>query len=190
MPLPLDIYLGTFGPLRHRVYQTTSTGSLLSMSPFNSAMTPIVDSHGPDGSQPGPMAGPPRLNTPLLHTIVIAELPSMAEFMKLLEDESIYPTRSPDHDVNDQSPPHDGTNGSGMAGRSLPLLLIRPLDGVGYHSGRSIACESTYHGVDMGPLGSGPPAPLDSGIDTGWINAAQSQAVAEGRLHGWTLRVI
>jgi len=54
--------------------------------------------------------------------------------------------------------------------RGVPILFVRPLDGIGYHSGREIACENVFAGVNPAPV-----APTPPGV---------------GSYHGWTLRVL
>ncbi|KZS96142.1 hypothetical protein SISNIDRAFT_548241 [Sistotremastrum niveocremeum HHB9708] len=78
-------------------------------------------------------------------------------------------------------PPTNGRAAASINGRSLPLLFIRGVDGMGYHSGRSITCENLIHSLTLNALnGSG-------NVDTGWIAAA---AAADGSYNGaWNLRV-
>lgn len=204
---PLDVYLGNLGPLRHRVYQATPPGPLTNISPF---VQPIPGHQGmeggltPEAGPPGsPTAGPPRyMPSGPLHTIVIVEMPPLADVIKALEEDALPPNadgsgsnhHSPRHDG---SQPHDARNGTGgppppppFAGRSLPLLFIRASDGVGYHSGRTIACENVFHTMDLSSLAGNPANVPGGSIDTGWLAAAHQAAAAEGGMHGWTLRVM
>jgi recombining binding protein (suppressor of hairless) len=68
------------------------------------------------------------------------------------------------------------------------LLFIRPSDGVGYHSGRTIACENVFQTMNLGSMAGS--APGGGNIDTNWLAAAHAVATADGSLHGWTLRVM
>jgi recombining binding protein (suppressor of hairless) len=203
---PLDVYLGNLGPLRHRVYQATPPGPLTNISPFVQSLTgPQPIEGGPSESMTGspgsPVAGPRYMPTGPLHTIVIVEMPPLADVIKALEEDALPPNNdasgSSHHSPgpSDGSHPHDARNGTGVpppsiAGRSLPLLFIRATDGVGYHSGRTIACENVFQSMDLGSMASNPSNPAGGSIDTGWLAAAQAAAAADGGLHGWTLRVM
>jgi recombining binding protein suppressor of hairless len=174
--VPLDVYLGNLGPLRHRVYQASP--------PFVQPMPgpgEAVLSEGGAGAPTGMRYVPPVPTGPI-HTIVIVEMPPIAEVLKALEEDALPASgegsttqtegnRESKGSVPPIPIPHEP--------RSLPLLFIRPVDGVGYHSGRTIACESVFSNLD---LGNGPSngAP---GIDTNWLTAA----AADG---AWTLRVL
>lgn len=209
--VPLDVYLGNLGPLRHRVYQASPPGPLTNIGPFvQHSMSGFSDNGGPADSptSPGSPLGPPRYIPPgPLHTIVIVEMPPLGDVIKSLEEDAL-PTNS-DHSNHhspqngDPSNPDGGNrNGNGhgngappppppsIAGRSLPLLFIRASDGVGYHSGRTIACENVFPGLDLGGL---PPNAPGGNIDTGWLTAAHAAATAVdggAGLHNWTLRVM
>ncbi|KAJ1311095.1 hypothetical protein OPQ81_009598 [Rhizoctonia solani] len=71
-----------------------------------------------------------------------------------------------------------GAPPSAHMSRGLPLLFIRASDGAGYHSGRSIACESVF----------------SSGASGEWVQAAQAVAGAASGSTGvdpcLTLRVV
>ncbi|KXN81134.1 Transcription factor cbf11 [Leucoagaricus sp. SymC.cos] len=167
------------------------------------------------GSPLSPTAPPRYMPSGPLHTIVVVEMPPLQDIIKVLEEDPLPPHPPhphPEQQAAQQSPDggagasgssgsHEGRNGNGtlqpppppppppaMAGRTLPLLFIRASDGVGYHSGRTIACENVFQGVDLNamaanPQNGGPP------MDPNWLAAAQA-AAAEGGLHGWTLRVM
>jgi len=197
----LDVYLGNLGPLRHRVYQATPPGPLTNIAPYvPPGMTgPALDggsTSDPSSASPvSPVAGPPRyMSAGPLHTIVIVEMPPLLEVIKALEEDALPPPsdgpgtssrRSPEgSDARPSGPPHP----SSFAGRSLPLLFIRSSDGVGYHSGRTITCESVFQSIDLSSMATHPPAGPGT-LDTNWLAAAQAAAVAtEGSI--WTLRVM
>ncbi|KAJ7487483.1 hypothetical protein B0H11DRAFT_2013560 [Mycena galericulata] len=188
---PLDVYLGNLGPLRHRVYQASPPGPLTNISPFvNRTGGNVMDNPEPAPSSPTV----PRFSAGPLHAIVIVEMPPLADVIKALEEDAL-PTVSDDVTSNSRpSPPTDNAQSNGVprasiAGRSLPLLFIRPSDGVGYHSGRTIACENVFQALEMGNMAGNPSNP-GSNVDTGWLAAAQAAAAADGGLHGWTLRVM
>ena len=132
-----------------------------------------------------------------LHTIVVVEMPPLADVIKALEEDALPlngdGTASGQHSPSQTSGNQQSANGTGsppsIAGRSLPLLFIRASDGVGYHSGRTIACENVFQSMDLGMTGASS-NPQAASIDTGWLAAAQAAAAADGGLHGWTLRVM
>jgi recombining binding protein suppressor of hairless len=90
------------------------------------------------------------------------------------------------------APAASGTPGavppaSAVSGRSLPLLFIRPADGIGYHSGRSIVCENIMQNLTINALGNG----AGGNVDAGWIAAAQVAASSENNYAAaWNLRVV
>jgi recombining binding protein (suppressor of hairless) len=164
---PLDVYLGNMGPLNLRVYQATPPGPLTNVQPY---VTP--------GGQLITPGSDRFLQTPL-HTIVIVDMPPIQDVMKNLE-EQLTPPSNP---TETKPPSEEGSSSDGtrphpsmaLSGRGLPLLFIRSSDGIGYHSGRTLACENVFH--NLGPIA----APNANG-ETNWLTTA----VAEG----WTLRVL
>ncbi|KAI0033394.1 hypothetical protein K488DRAFT_47691, partial [Vararia minispora EC-137] len=190
--LPLDIYLGSLGPLRARVYEAAPPGPLTSVSPFGPGGPEASASSDPANGSPG-MAR--YIHSPL-HTIVIVELPSLNEVVTALK-EPPRPT-TPSENVNGDDA--QSTNGKAsdskpmahtpeqVAGKSLPLLFIRSSDGIGYHSGRTVAVENVFHGVDF--MAGGPQNGQSTGVSNEWLAAAAAQAAQDGGLHGWTLRVM
>ncbi|KAJ7225626.1 hypothetical protein GGX14DRAFT_531343 [Mycena pura] len=191
---PLDLYLGNLGPLRHRVYQATPPGPLTSISPFvNRTGDNVMDNTEPaPGSPTSPIT--PRFSAGPLHAIVIVEMPPVADIIKALEEDAL-PAASDDASNSRPSPPSDSAQPNGslrhtsIAGRSLPLLFIRPNDGVGYHSGRTITCENVFQSLNMGNIQSNPPN-AGGNVDSGWLTVAQAATATDGGLHGWTLRVM
>ncbi|KAF9496093.1 hypothetical protein BDN71DRAFT_1446499 [Pleurotus eryngii] len=204
---PLDVYLGNLGPLRHRVYQAATPGPLTNIAPFGQPLVggpPPPDGSNPSAGDHAMMAGPsgagmspPRfVPTGPLHTIVIVEMPPLADVIKALEEDALPPNNDPSRPPSngEGSQPREGSNGASpphpsITGRSLPLLFIRAYDGVGYHSGRTIACENVFQSMDLSAV-QNPTNALPGGIEPGWLAAAQAAAAAEGGLHGWTLRVM
>lgn len=197
---PLDVYLGNIGPLRQRVYQASPPGPLTNISPFVQSLTGDAGPSGEHRNMAGPgNPGPPQyMPSGPLHTIVVVEMPPLADVIKALEEDA---NASHENDpAIDQQSPHEASgsqqplNGGGpppsIAGRSLPLLFIRASDGVGYHSGRTIACENVFQSMDLGSIAGNGPNQQPASIDTGWLAAAQAAAAADGGLHGWTLRVM
>ena len=122
-------------------------------------------------------------------------MPPLADVIKALEEDALPlnedGTGSDQHSPNEASGNQQTANGTGsppsIAGRSLPLLFIRASDGVGYHSGRTIACENVFQSLDLMSNTTNAQA---ANIDSGWLAAAQAAAAADGGLHGWTLRVM
>lgn len=93
-------------------------------------------------------------------------------------------------DVQAPGSEHGGAGAGGggsLSGQSLPLLFIRGSDGMGYHSGRSIACDHTFH-PEMGSMRS----PVDgngrSPAEGSWLPSPVQGS--EGAMQGWSLRVI
>ncbi|KAF7320087.1 Pyruvate kinase [Mycena kentingensis (nom. inval.)] len=164
---PLDVYLGNLGPLRHRIYQASPTGPLTNVGSY--------DPSDPASPSSPTMIGPPRVGP--VHAIVIVEMPALADIIKTIGedlDDSVASSSSPS--VQNGTVPASAVNG-----RTLPLLFIRPVDGVGYHSGRSIAIENMLYQNNLeGPSSSG------HNGDTGWM----SVVAADAALTGWTLRVM
>ncbi|KAI0067802.1 hypothetical protein BV25DRAFT_1794514 [Artomyces pyxidatus] len=202
---PLDVYLGNLGPLRCRIYQTPLPGPLTNVSPFVQPLTPPIESFSTaeqQGANGSAGAGSRYLSSGPLHTIVVVEMPTLAEVIKALQEDLTpnppsdgeTPTQGAESSADSPEPERDSGIATTvvpqqLAGRSLPLLFIRSSDGVGYHSGRTIACENVFQNMDLS--GMGPTGPTSTpGIDQGWLAAAQAAASAEGGLHGWTLRVM
>ncbi len=150
------------------------------------------------------------------HTNVCIEMPAVQEIVKVLQAEvkrlGIVPPPPPPQSGEGMERQNGGSDGGekeggeagassleetnaalSIAGRSLPLLFIRGADGIGYHSGRTIAVENVFHGMEAAAQQQlGPPPP---GSDSNaWMLAAQAAAAAaaaaDGGLHGWTLRVL
>lgn len=179
--LPLDVYLGSIGPLRLRAYQTSPPGPLTTVSPHMHNLSPLAA--GPSGAQSELPGLPPterRYVGDYLHTVVVVDLPPMVDIVAALddeEDERNVESHGPGQKV--KPPP--------VSSRTLPLLFIRSADGVGYHSGRTVTCENAFHNVDLGTIPGGRPP----NVDPGWLAAAQAAAAVDGNgLHGWTLRVM
>jgi len=209
---PLDVYLGSLGPLRSRFYQATHPGPLTAISAFDPSLGPpsignagpSVEPQVPNGAQPTmpvPSAPARFVATGPLHTIVVVEMPPLGDIIKALGEDLMPPGGEEDGAPGSGSGQEEqqGERESGIgatvappqiAGRSLPLLFIRSVDGVGYHSGRTIACENVFSNMDLSGMGGNPSNGSPGSIDTGWLAAAQAAAAAEGGLHGWTLRVM
>lgn len=247
---PLEVWLGSLGPLRQRIFQATPPGPLTSVSPYAmpsggpiSGEAVSVAEAGPSGNShhsgdtPRTIVAPPRfVPSGPLHTIIIVDLPPMNEIIKSLQDgvmslagaaeaarmmtptnattrssphepgrdrrlEDVRNGTSADHrsDTRSSQPPSSivaervsshahssmlddvqGTeHGGPLPGQSLPLLFIRGSDGMGYHSGRSISCNHTYHSL----------TPTDGRSPEGnWL--APAQGPHDGAVPGWSLRVI
>jgi len=129
-------------------------------------------------------------------------MPPLADVINALKEDILPPVDEAEDRAERGNSTHESREGerdSGiaaavvpqqLAGRSLPLLFIRALDGVGYHSGRTIACENVFENMNLNVIGRGPGG-SPNGIDhQGWLAAAQAAAAVDGGLHGWTLRVM
>ena len=122
----------------------------------------------------------------------------MSEIMKVLQDEARR-FEGTDNQRAHEEGTTNGTNGNetnnnntpiNVSGRSLPLLFIRGADGIGYHSGRTIAAENMFQGIDLQQAAAGGASgPGGAPTDAAWLAAAQAVA-ADGGVHGWTLRVL
>lgn len=197
--IPLDVYLGNIGPLRQRVYQASPPGPLTNISPFVQSLTggaPVDGSSSEHHVSSNGVAPPQYIPTGPLHTIVVVEMPPLADVIKALEEDvtpvngdSSSRPHSPREESASGNQPQNGAGPPSIAGRTLPLLFIRASDGVGYHSGRTIACENVFQSMDLGSI-AGSPSNAQASIDTGWLAAAQAAATVDGGLHGWTLRVM
>jgi recombining binding protein suppressor of hairless len=186
----LDVYLGTLGPLQHRIYAQPTDGA--------ASMQSIVEMSAAGQSV---MIAPGNAQAMGygVHSIVIVQLPPLEDILRALQDDlgrdSSGGNGSGDRESSTTS--IDSATGattaipaSSISGRSLPLLFIRPTDGVGYHSGRTVVCENVFQNLDLSSIAS-----AGTGDDASWIAAAQAAAAAaaaaaEGGLHGWSLRVI
>jgi recombining binding protein (suppressor of hairless) len=123
------------------------------------------------------------------HCVVIVCLPDLQDIIKAVNEDLPKATLS-ETNVEDV-PLSNGDNGFGeppeqlalpppVVGQSLPLLFIRPCDGVGYHSGRSIAVENLFAQIHL--HNGGPP------VDAAWLRAAQE--AMGGEMGSWTVRVL
>lgn len=187
--------------------QPDASGSEASMSPVQQQQMP---------GQPFPQRYMPMGPA---HTNVCIEMPPVQEVVKVLQAEAkrlgIVPPPPPPQSGDGSERQNGGPDGEkggneageaggppgmeetnvamSIAGRSLPLLFIRGADGIGYHSGRTIAVENVFHGMEAAAQQQlGPPPP---GSDSNaWMLAAQAAAAAaaaaDGGIHGWTLRVL
>ncbi|KAI0094950.1 transcription factor [Irpex rosettiformis] len=196
----LDIYIGNLGPLQSTYYVPGWSHDHTNSSPF-------VQAIGPDGVAREQTVGSggtttrPITNSVLFtangmtHVSVVVKVPEMVELLKAIQDDLEPPTAEEkagkDHPKKDKSKPNEPVlkpeNAAHVAGRSLPLLFVRSHDGIGYHSGRAIACENVFQTMDIaGMAGPGNGA----GLNTDWLAAAQAAASVDNGMHGWTLRVI
>lgn len=188
----LDIYIGSLGPLRHRLYHAAAAGPLTNVvSPYSPITPETASGEGPRVSPTSSAAAPISriLSAGPVHTIVIVDMPPINDVIRALEEDARVPNGN---DSNKPPPPPSSSSEPTrepkpeIAGRSLPLLFIRASDGVGYHSGRAIACENVFSSMDLSGM-----APGTGSIDTGWLAAAaQAASQSERGLHGWTMRVI
>lgn len=193
--VPLDVYIGNIGPLRLRIYNHSPMaldGRFDPSMPFipvpslpNQGAIPMIASNiDPKDPMDNKYADvvltlPPRH----LHMMIVVEMPPIADILKALREDAVAPANG---DKADGSDARGGTLMRDIAGRSLPLLFIRSLDGVGYHSGRVIAADNVLHQMDL----SNPSR--SSGEGGEWLAAAQAAARLsdDTNLHGWNLKVL
>lgn len=182
---PLEVWLGDIGSLRYRIYQAVPTGH---SQPYAFTRAPLEEPAPQDvpaapvspvsdrSSGGGAVAVPPRhYNGAPSHTIVIVEMPSVAEIIASIR-ETVPPVRTEgDGDKGEER--RDPAALAPLLARGLPIFFIRPTDGTGYHAGRSVACENIFHSLNIGGEGA---------ANQAWLAAAQQ----DGTAHGWTLRVV
>lgn len=186
----LEVWLGDIGPLTQRVYPAPGTGPLTSVTPFQQvgpppSAEPVSASTETGSPSTGTPPGPPQFDRGgLIHSMVVVELPPVQDIVRALQDEAkrAAPATENAESAGNGSTPAEPASVD-ITGRTLPLLFIRGFDGVGYHSGRSVACENVFHGMEI--------TAQNSGNDATWLAAAQAAAQAAGTTdHGWTVRVI
>ena len=212
---PLAVYLGNVGPLRTRCFPPHAPGPLTNISYGGGMPGPSSELTPNDGTVPGVSSNVSTGRYTPLHTLVTVDMPSLTEIIKALQEDVMTPNALTTDGATTGSHPASGgenatsgaqvdgsTSGglqtansspqSSIAGRSLPILFIRASDGVGYHSGRTIACDNVFQSIDLSGMAPGhvltPPGGPTG--DPGWLAAAQAAASADGGLHGWTLRVL
>ncbi|KZT75131.1 hypothetical protein DAEQUDRAFT_807376 [Daedalea quercina L-15889] len=172
---PLDVYIGPLGPLRTRIFQATH-------APFSGTVQPFIATAAVQGQLKFvPTAGTltdvshsPPVHGPL-HTLVLVELPPKGDVLKALEEDA-----APSSSENDSAANKPRSRVEIITGRSLPLLFIRSYDGVGYHSGRAVACEYLFKDMNLETAG---------GEKRTWISEHAAQAV-EHSLNNWAWRII
>ncbi|KAH9837042.1 uncharacterized protein C8Q71DRAFT_706652 [Rhodofomes roseus] len=173
---PLDVYIGPLGPLRTRIFQATHT-------PFSGTVQPFIATTAVQGQLKFvPTAGTltdvshtPPVHGPL-HTLVLVELPPKGDVLKALEEDAV-PTSG---ENESGAPTKSRSRVEIISGRSLPLLFIRAYDGVGYHSGRAVACEYLFKNMNIDAV---------SGEKRSWISEHAAHAV-EQSLNNWAWRII
>jgi recombining binding protein suppressor of hairless len=144
---------------------------------------------------------PPFMSPGPLHTNILVDLPPIQEIMKALQNdiarngEGPQPEAPPPTATSANPPPDSATTGAtstegngqhnqlNFVGRSLPLLFIRGADGIGYHSGRTIALDNLYVSINQ----SSPGQPQ---VQPDWMISAAAAASMDGNLQGWTLKVM
>jgi recombining binding protein suppressor of hairless len=130
-----------------------------------------------------------------LHSIIIVDMPDIATVINALSEDllpAIGNGGMPDERRDGENGTVGGVKADGtgaapappppstaLAGRTLPLLFVRPSDGIGYHSGRTIALENVFAQIEHGT----------QAVDAAWLSVAQ-QAVGGGQYAGWQLRVM
>ena len=190
--VPLDVYIGNIGPLRLRIYNHSPLaldGRFDPSMPFipvpampNQPTVPVIAANVPireDKYADVMLSLPPRH----LHMMIVVELPPIADILKALREDALPPNADGDKSQDGHG---RGNLMRDIAGRSLPLLFIRSLDGVGYHSGRVIAADNVLHQMDLSD-------PVRANGEGGeWLAAAQAAArlSEDSNLHGWNLKVL
>jgi recombining binding protein (suppressor of hairless) len=121
-------------------------------------------------------------NTHNSHTIVVVDLPALAEIVGVVQGTGVGSGKGKGKEregyaATTQAATMDGVPPVNVG--LLPILLVRASDGVGYHSGRSVACENIFAGV----VGAG-------GGGEAWMEAANAVNGVEGGIAGWSLRIV
>ncbi|CCL98297.1 uncharacterized protein FIBRA_00291 [Fibroporia radiculosa] len=177
---PLDVYIGPLGPLRIRVFQAAPVPlGTMAAQPFianvqTEGQLRFVSTAGTlvSSAPHNPIHGP-------LHTVVIVEMPPKDEVLKAMEESALPTGEETRSSPGGRTLPREQR----IQGRPLPLLFIRAYDGIGYHSGRLIACEYLFKDMDLSAGASG------NGGNRDWI-AEQAARAAENSLNNWTYKVI
>ncbi|KAI0080290.1 hypothetical protein K474DRAFT_301037 [Panus rudis PR-1116 ss-1] len=140
---PLDVYLGSLGPLPITHYSDPRPGLITTITP-----SPMhLDVHTVHTALPdlGHLVAPAMGGS--MHVSVSVELPPIIDILRAMSEAATTPTE----DSADKQPsPYDENwkpDYMALRGRTLPLLFIRSHDGVGYHSGRAI---TLYHPLQSG----------------------------------------
>ncbi|KAH9846813.1 hypothetical protein C2E23DRAFT_743129 [Lenzites betulinus] len=192
--VPLDVYIGSIGPLRLRLYnQTPATMD----GQFNQAHAFVPVPHLPGLPDVPIYAENPEerhyepvvaLHTRNVHALIVVEMPPVADILKALREDAHPPSGETNGDSSQSDVSGSRTSDliRDISGRSLPLLFIRSCDGVGYHSGRVIAADNVLHAMDL----SNPVRP--GGEQGDWLAAAQAAARLsdDTSMHGWNLKVL
>ncbi|KAF9819934.1 hypothetical protein IEO21_01795 [Rhodonia placenta] len=176
---PLDVYLGPIGPLHIRIFHSSVPVGQVPMPFIHPPMPgdapipvdPSTSSYPTGRRPPGALHGP-------LTTTVLVDLPHKSDVMKALEEDAVPPAG----ESGDVAANRTQSKVERLSGRSLPLLFIRAFDGVGYHSGRAVACEYIFKAVDL----LTPPPGED---EREWV-AEQAAQAAENNLNSWAFRVL
>ncbi|KAI0830606.1 hypothetical protein BC628DRAFT_1312458 [Trametes gibbosa] len=193
--VPLDVYIGSIGPLRLRLYNQTPATMDGQFNPSHAFVpvphlpgqpdVPIFASNTEDREGYEPVVA---LHTRNVHALIVVEMPPIADILKALREDALAPNGEANGDSSqpDISASRTGDLMRDISGRSLPLLFIRACDGVGYHSGRVIAADNVLHAMDL----SNPVRPGGEGGD--WLAAAQAAARLsdDTSMHGWNLKVL
>ncbi|KAH8835267.1 hypothetical protein DL96DRAFT_1454802 [Flagelloscypha sp. PMI_526] len=169
--MPLDVYLGNLGPLKHRVYQA---------GPANvSGSAPFVQQLGGSSGNALAAPDPAAVHYASMHTIVIVEMPSLKDITDAI-DQDVAAAEAEARADQTASMEEDSETIPPFTDRSLPLLFVRRSDGLGYHSGRSIACDA----VPPQPDGSPAVPPI---LDSNWQTLLPDPLIPGGQ---WAMRIM
>jgi recombining binding protein (suppressor of hairless) len=114
-----------------------------------------------------------------MHTIVIVEMPSLKDITDAI-DQDVAAAEAEARADQTASMEEDSETIPPFTDRSLPLLFVRRSDGLGYHSGRSIACDA----VPPQPDGSPAVPPI---LDSNWQTLLPDPLIPGGQ---WAMRIM
>ncbi len=152
-PQPLEVWLGTLGPLQARVYQNGELSHTIGAA--------SIVAHSAAGRPPMPPYG---------STIVVVEMPPMRDMLRMVEVLTGLDLGLNQVEEGAKGKEKESTAASAAPAypygtfpaltRGIPILFVRTADGVGYHSGREIACENVLGA--MAGIAGAPAGNIDS----------------------------
>lgn len=213
---PLEIWLGAIGPLPHRVLHTAEVEERLKVPRFIGSMAGIRDStrrsSETDCEDPGSATGvsaisgseilatmmiPPSLGSSgSNHTAIVVELPELHAILKTIQD-GVNTASNSSIVQNDKEAVHTSrTDGNyanfgfpvaSISGRGLPLLFVRSLDGIGYHSGRSIVCENVFRSMEFSDPSDN--TEHSTSRHARWFDVGETAPPVVGGMNGWMMHI-
>lgn len=149
-----------------------------------------------------------------VHTHVVVTLPPVADIVKTLRSDLVYSVHNgntgdvvrskaegeatsmsssssaPAGQISSQQMGSNSPSHADLRGISLPILFVRSVDGVGYHSGRNVTCENVFDTLDLNSTTNHSSNHNNVDNNATWLAAAQAAVQADSGMHGWTLRIL